>query len=134
MCLYFNRQPQIHLTHEQLQILSHDIQLDHVVKIVAFAGALASLKPFYFLKNIIQLTLYRSFIFIAPQALEKAPHWYGTLSSGRISASYMWLSTSRLLRRQSAAFPETYHARPSTRWPLMTLERCEKLLIIEYYC
>ncbi|KAM8740706.1 F-box DNA helicase 1 isoform 2-T2 [Acanthopagrus schlegelii] len=31
-------QPQIHLTSEQQQILSHDIQPDHVVKIVAFAG------------------------------------------------------------------------------------------------
>ncbi|XP_044042350.1 F-box DNA helicase 1 isoform X2 [Siniperca chuatsi] len=31
-------QPEIHLTHEQQQILSHDIQKDHVVKIVAFAG------------------------------------------------------------------------------------------------
>lgn len=36
------RQPQIHLTHEQQQILSHDIQPDHVVKIVAFAGKLAA--------------------------------------------------------------------------------------------
>uniref|UniRef100_A0A7N8X178 F-box DNA helicase 1 n=1 Tax=Mastacembelus armatus TaxID=205130 RepID=A0A7N8X178_9TELE len=32
------RQPQIHLTREQHQILSHDIQTDHVVKIIAFAG------------------------------------------------------------------------------------------------
>lgn len=45
------RQLQIHLTHEQQQILSHDIQPDHVVKIVAFAGKLdcswhsATLKP-----------------------------------------------------------------------------------------
>ncbi|XP_026183236.1 F-box DNA helicase 1 [Mastacembelus armatus] len=31
-------QPQIHLTREQHQILSHDIQTDHVVKIIAFAG------------------------------------------------------------------------------------------------
>ncbi|XP_070848572.1 F-box DNA helicase 1 isoform X2 [Chaetodon trifascialis] len=30
--------PQIHLTREQQLILSHDIQRDHVVKIVAFAG------------------------------------------------------------------------------------------------
>ncbi|XP_041820318.1 F-box DNA helicase 1 [Chelmon rostratus] len=30
--------PQIHLTREQQLILSHDIQQDHVVKIVAFAG------------------------------------------------------------------------------------------------
>ncbi|CAN9508137.1 unnamed protein product [Ophioblennius macclurei] len=33
-----SRRPQIHLTQEQQQILSHDIQSDHVVKIVAFAG------------------------------------------------------------------------------------------------
>ncbi|XP_059182221.1 F-box DNA helicase 1 isoform X2 [Centropristis striata] len=33
-----SKQPQIHLTREQQQILSHDIQPDHVVKIVAFAG------------------------------------------------------------------------------------------------
>ncbi|KAM3587649.1 uncharacterized protein V6R79_010981 [Siganus canaliculatus] len=32
------REPQIRLTHEQQQILSHDIQPDDVVKIVAFAG------------------------------------------------------------------------------------------------
>uniref|UniRef100_A0A3Q3WVL0 DNA 3'-5' helicase n=1 Tax=Mola mola TaxID=94237 RepID=A0A3Q3WVL0_MOLML len=32
------QQPQMHLTHEQQQILSHNIQQDHVVKIVAFAG------------------------------------------------------------------------------------------------
>ncbi|XP_069556232.1 F-box DNA helicase 1 isoform X1 [Brachyistius frenatus] len=32
------RRPQIHLTREQQQILSHDIQNDHVVKIIAFAG------------------------------------------------------------------------------------------------
>lgn len=51
MCFY--RQPQIHLTHEQQRILKHNIQPDHLVKIVAFAGALASLKPFYFMKNII---------------------------------------------------------------------------------
>lgn len=38
------RRPQIHLTSEQQQILSHDIQPDHVVKIVAFAGTSA---PFY---------------------------------------------------------------------------------------
>lgn len=31
-------QPQIHLTLEQLQILSHDMRPQHVVKIVAFAG------------------------------------------------------------------------------------------------
>uniref|UniRef100_UPI0037E8ED04 F-box DNA helicase 1 n=1 Tax=Semicossyphus pulcher TaxID=241346 RepID=UPI0037E8ED04 len=31
-------QPQMQLTGEQQQILSHDIQVDHVVKIVAFAG------------------------------------------------------------------------------------------------
>uniref|UniRef100_A0A3P9IRP0 F-box DNA helicase 1 n=1 Tax=Oryzias latipes TaxID=8090 RepID=A0A3P9IRP0_ORYLA len=30
--------PQIHLTREQQQILSHQIQQDHVVKIIAFAG------------------------------------------------------------------------------------------------
>uniref|UniRef100_H3CN59 DNA 3'-5' helicase n=1 Tax=Tetraodon nigroviridis TaxID=99883 RepID=H3CN59_TETNG len=34
----FCRQPQMHLTHEEQQILSHNIQQDHVVKIVAFAG------------------------------------------------------------------------------------------------
>lgn len=33
------RQPQIHLTMEQLQILSHNMQLQDVIKIVAFAGA-----------------------------------------------------------------------------------------------
>ncbi|XP_040885742.1 F-box DNA helicase 1 isoform X2 [Toxotes jaculatrix] len=33
-----SRQPQIQLTHEQQQILSHNIQGDHVVKIIAFAG------------------------------------------------------------------------------------------------
>ncbi|XP_030004881.1 F-box DNA helicase 1 isoform X2 [Sphaeramia orbicularis] len=33
-----SRQPQIQLTHEQQQILSHDIHKDHVVKIMAFAG------------------------------------------------------------------------------------------------
>nr|XP_046234545.1 F-box DNA helicase 1 [Scatophagus argus]XP_046234546.1 F-box DNA helicase 1 [Scatophagus argus] len=33
-----SRRPQIHLTREQQQILGHDIQHDHVVKIVAFAG------------------------------------------------------------------------------------------------
>ncbi|XP_007570903.1 F-box DNA helicase 1 [Poecilia formosa] len=33
-----NGLPQIHLTREQQEILSHDIQDDHVVKIVAFAG------------------------------------------------------------------------------------------------
>ncbi|XP_042367235.1 F-box DNA helicase 1 isoform X2 [Plectropomus leopardus] len=33
-----NSLPQIQLTREQQQILSHDIQEDHVVKIVAFAG------------------------------------------------------------------------------------------------
>lgn len=33
-----SRQPQIHLTREQQQILSHNIQGDHVVKIMAFAG------------------------------------------------------------------------------------------------
>ncbi|XP_070785004.1 F-box DNA helicase 1 [Enoplosus armatus] len=33
-----SRQPQLHLTHEQQQILSHNIQADQVVKIVAFAG------------------------------------------------------------------------------------------------
>lgn len=32
------RRPQIHLTQEQQQILSHNIQDDHVVKIIAFAG------------------------------------------------------------------------------------------------
>ncbi|XP_021175742.2 F-box DNA helicase 1 [Fundulus heteroclitus] len=32
------RLPQIHLTREQQAILSHDIQHDHVVKIIAFAG------------------------------------------------------------------------------------------------
>lgn len=37
-----SRKPQIHLTHEQQQILSHDIQQDHVVKIVAFAGTVAA--------------------------------------------------------------------------------------------
>lgn len=37
-----SRKPQIHLTHEQQQILSHDIQQDHVVKIVAFAGTAAA--------------------------------------------------------------------------------------------
>ncbi|XP_047431382.1 F-box DNA helicase 1 isoform X2 [Mugil cephalus] len=31
-------QPQIHLTREQQQVLSHNIQPDHVVKIIAFAG------------------------------------------------------------------------------------------------
>lgn len=40
MCVF--RKPQIHLTHEQQQILSHDIQQDHVVKIVAFAGTVAA--------------------------------------------------------------------------------------------
>lgn len=35
-------QPQMQLTHEQQQILSHNIQQDHVVKIVAFAGNDAS--------------------------------------------------------------------------------------------
>lgn len=45
LCVFVSaRQPQIHLTSEQQQILSHDIQPDHVVKIVAFAGTLA---PFY---------------------------------------------------------------------------------------
>ncbi|XP_023142098.2 F-box DNA helicase 1 [Amphiprion ocellaris] len=33
-----SRQAQIHLTREQQQVLCHDIQTDHVVKIVAFAG------------------------------------------------------------------------------------------------
>lgn len=33
-----SRRPQIHLTQEQQQILSHNIQDDHVVKIIAFAG------------------------------------------------------------------------------------------------
>ncbi|XP_030575775.1 F-box DNA helicase 1 isoform X2 [Archocentrus centrarchus] len=33
-----SRQPQFHLTQEQQQILSHNIQDDHVVKIIAFAG------------------------------------------------------------------------------------------------
>ncbi|XP_034382510.1 F-box DNA helicase 1 [Cyclopterus lumpus] len=33
-----NQRPQIQLTGEQQQILSHDVQVDHVVKIVAFAG------------------------------------------------------------------------------------------------
>ncbi|KAI5617960.1 F-box DNA helicase 1 isoform X1 [Silurus asotus] len=32
------REKQIHVTHEQHQILNHDIQRDHVVKIMAFAG------------------------------------------------------------------------------------------------
>ncbi|MCJ8743048.1 hypothetical protein PDJAM_G00089460 [Pangasius djambal] len=32
------REKQIHVTHEQQQILNHDIQRDHVVKIMAFAG------------------------------------------------------------------------------------------------
>ncbi len=32
------RRPLMHLTREQQQILSHDIQQDQVVKIVAFAG------------------------------------------------------------------------------------------------
>lgn len=32
------RQKQIYVTHEQQQILNHDIQRDHVVKIMAFAG------------------------------------------------------------------------------------------------
>ncbi|KAF7661325.1 hypothetical protein LDENG_00264360 [Lucifuga dentata] len=33
-----SRRPHIQLTHEQQQILSHDIQASHVVKIIAFAG------------------------------------------------------------------------------------------------
>ncbi|XP_034529352.1 F-box DNA helicase 1 [Notolabrus celidotus] len=33
-----SRRPQMQLTGEQQQVLSHDIQADHVVKIVAFAG------------------------------------------------------------------------------------------------
>ncbi|XP_068442554.1 F-box DNA helicase 1 [Clinocottus analis] len=33
-----NQQPQIQLTGEQQQVLSHDIQKNHIVKIVAFAG------------------------------------------------------------------------------------------------
>uniref|UniRef100_A0A3Q1GA91 DNA 3'-5' helicase n=1 Tax=Acanthochromis polyacanthus TaxID=80966 RepID=A0A3Q1GA91_9TELE len=33
-----SRQPQIHLTREQHQVLCHNIQTNHVVKIVAFAG------------------------------------------------------------------------------------------------
>ncbi len=37
------RQPQIQLTREQQQILSHDIQKDHVVKIVAFAGTVTAI-------------------------------------------------------------------------------------------
>lgn len=32
------REKQIQVTHEQQQILNHDIQRDHVVKIMAFAG------------------------------------------------------------------------------------------------
>lgn len=32
------REKQIHVTHEQQQILSHNIQSDHIVKIMAFAG------------------------------------------------------------------------------------------------
>ncbi|XP_065103943.1 F-box DNA helicase 1 isoform X3 [Paramisgurnus dabryanus] len=34
----FNQQGIRHITHEQQQILNHDIQRDHVVKIMAFAG------------------------------------------------------------------------------------------------
>uniref|UniRef100_A0A667WNM1 DNA 3'-5' helicase n=1 Tax=Myripristis murdjan TaxID=586833 RepID=A0A667WNM1_9TELE len=33
-----NGRPQVHVTHEQQQILSHDIEPDQVVKIMAFAG------------------------------------------------------------------------------------------------
>lgn len=36
-----SRRPQIQLTGEQQQILSHDIQPGHVVKIIAFAGTVS---------------------------------------------------------------------------------------------
>lgn len=41
-CVFlYVRAPQLLLTHEQQQILSHSIQTDHVVKIMAFAGTSA---------------------------------------------------------------------------------------------
>lgn len=39
------RRAQVQVTHEQQQILNHDIHRDHVVKIMAFAGTARPLLP-----------------------------------------------------------------------------------------
>lgn len=64
------RQPQIHLTHEQQQILSHDIQPDHVVKIVAFAGKLAVVTAHGTMQNSSQCPCEFCIIFIYPGSLK----------------------------------------------------------------